>query len=133
MHVCSVHQRLYICVHRHSSQQCALQAAWKARARWAMAVTYVVSPVLGLVMLYEGFCILANETVKGVLWGNDSWLLWPLMWMLHVTKTIVSWFQFGWISVPIVAVLRKFPALRLALNLALFWCCMTLLCSPHLL
>ena len=98
-----------------------------------MAVTYVVSPVLGLVMLYEGFCILANETVKGVLWGNDSWLLWPLMWMLHVTKTIVSWFQFGWISVPIVAVLRKFPALRLALNLALFWCCMTLLCSPHLL
>ncbi len=79
-----------------------------------MVVTYVGSPVLGLVMLYGGFCILANETVKWVLWGNDSWLMWPLKWMMNVTKTIVSWFQFGWISIPIAAVLRKFPALRLA-------------------
>ncbi len=133
MQVCSVHQRLYICVHRRPSQQCALQAAWKARARWAMVVTYVGSPVLGLVMLYGGFCILANETVKGFLWGNDSCLLWPLKWMLNVARTVVSWFQFGWMSIPIVAFLRKFSALRLASSLAPLWCCMPLLCSPHLL
>ncbi|KAA6423225.1 MAG: hypothetical protein FRX49_07212, partial [Trebouxia sp. A1-2] len=83
-----------------------LQAAWKARARWAMVVTCVGSPVLGLIMLYGAFCILANETVRGFLWGNDFCLLWPLKWMLNVTKTVVSWFQFGWMSIPIVAFLR---------------------------
>ncbi|DBA91791.1 TPA: hypothetical protein ACH3X1_003378 [Trebouxia sp. C0004] len=110
-----------------------LEAAWKARARWAMFVIYVGSPVLGLVMLYGGFCILANETVKGILWGNDAWLMWPLKWMLNVTRTIVSCFHFGWMSIPIVAFLRKFSTLRLASSPALFWCCMPLLCSPRLL
>jgi hypothetical protein len=120
-------------VHRRPSQQCALQAARKARARWAMVVTFVGSPVLGLVMLYGGFCILANETLKGVLRGTNAYVMWPFKWMLSMTRTIFSWFQFGWMSIPIVVFLRKFSALRLASSLALFWCCMLLLCSPHLL
>ncbi len=108
--------------HRSHCYHAAMQDGKAQGAWWARFLCWVVSPVLGLIILYGLYCVLTTSAVKWVLWRAYSCIAWPMHKVWGGAKAVVGWFS-GSAFLFIVVTLRKLPHLVLHSSL---------LCSVHL-
>ena len=84
-----------------------MQAGKQAGAWWARLLLFVVSPGLGLLLLYGCYCTLINQNSYWAVKGALSCSTWPLRKAWAAIKAVGSMLDAGWANLPLIIASRE--------------------------